>query len=133
MDERRLKEFALLEQRYEEIERGPNLDWVIIKAFRLPQSWGRDTTQILIILPPGYPITPPDNFYVDPGLRLASGGPMNNYSEGSSHLGQNWGQFSHHVDPSTWKPSADVVSGDNLLTFMLSVERRFKELNQWPS
>lgn len=133
MDERRLKEFALLERHYGEIERGQNVDWIIIKALKLPHGWSRETTRLLIILPPGYPLTPPDNFYVEPGLTLSSGGPLNNYSEGSSQLSQNWGQFSHHVEPSTWQPAADVVSGDNLLTFMLSVEKRFKELNQWPS
>jgi len=133
MDERRLKELALLEQRYGEIEHGPNLDWVIIKAFKLPPGWNRECTRLLIIMPPGYPVTPPDNFYVDTGLRLASGAPLSGYSEPVSQLGQNWGQFSHHVDSNTWRPSPDNLSGDNLLTFMLSVERRFAELNQWPS
>jgi hypothetical protein len=129
MLERRLKEIDLLRKRYGELDHGANVEWVIFKSFRLPPGWNRTVTRLLIIVPPGYPMTPPDNFYVEPGLKLVSGAGVTNYSEPVSQLGQNWGQFSYHVDSGDWKATADILSGHNLLTFMLGVERRLSELN----
>ena len=129
MFERRLKEIELLRRRYGELDHGANVEWVIFKFFKLPPGWSREVTRLLIMVPPGYPMTPPDNFYVEPGLRLASGAGATNYSEPVSHLDQNWGQFSYHVDSGDWKATADILGGHNLLTFMLGVERRLSELN----
>jgi hypothetical protein len=47
--------------------------WVIIKDFPLPAGYNYETTDILVLLPPNYPQTPPDWFYVDDNLRLADG------------------------------------------------------------
>lgn len=129
MLERRLQEVALLRARYGELDHGPNVEWLVFQAFKLPPGWNRGTMRLLVLVPPGYPMTPPDNFYVEPGLRLASGVTPGNYSEPASHLGQNWGQFSHHVETSDWTASANILDGHNLLTFMLGVEKRLSELN----
>lgn len=129
MLERRLKEVELLRQHYGELEHGPNVEWIIFKDFRLPSGWNRTGTRLLVIVPPGYPMTPPDNFYVEPGLKLSSGAGTANYSETVSQLGQNWGQFSYHVEAGDWKASADILCGHNLLTFMIGVQKRLSELN----
>lgn len=129
MLERRLKEVDLLRQRYGDLEHGPNLEWIVFKAFNLPPGWNRARIRLLLILPPGYPMTPPDNFYVELGLRLSSGVGTANYSEPVSQLGQDWGQFSYHVDVGDWKASADILAGHNLLTFTIGVEKRLSELN----
>ena len=50
-----------------------------------------------------------------------------NYSEGQTALEKQWGQFSISVEE--WKPTEDVVSGHNLLTFMIGVGKRLEELN----
>ena len=129
MLERRLKEIDLLRKKYGELEHGANIEWVIFKSFKLSSGWNCEVTRLLIIVPPGYPMTPPDNFYVEPGLKLASGSGVTNYSEPVSQLEQTWGQFSYHVDSGDWKATADILSGHNLLTFMLGVEKRLSELN----
>ena len=129
MLERRLKEVELLRQRYGELEHGSNVEWVLFKSFRFPSGWNREASTLLVIASNGHPMTPPDNFYVEPGLRLASGATPANYSEPVSQLGQNWGQFSYHVDGGEWRPSADILDGHNLLTFMLGVEKRLSELS----
>lgn len=129
MLDRRLKEIELLRQRYGALEHGQNMEWVVFQAFRLPKDWNRKNTRLLILVPSGYPMTPPDNFYVDPGLGLASGTGLSNYSEPVSYLGQNWGQFSYHVESGDWHPCADLLDGHNLLTYMLAVEKRLSELN----
>ena len=123
--DRRKQEIELLRRRYGELDHGPNLDWVLFKQFPLPTGWNREYIELLIIIPAGYPTTPPDNFYVREGLRLANGDAPNNYSEGQSILGGRWAQFSFHAQ--SWNPTPDPENGDNLLTFMLSMEKRLEE------
>lgn len=128
--ERRRREIDLLRKRYGEVEHGDNIDWILFKSFQLPPGWNRENTELLIVIPPGYPITPPDNFHVRNGLRIvADGGERvpSNYSENQSVLGGNWAQFSFHAQ--AWSPAPDSLEGDNLLTFILAVERRLGELN----
>jgi hypothetical protein len=123
--DRRKEEIKLLRKRYGELEHGPNLDWVLFKAFPLPPRWNREHTELLTLIPAGYPTTPPENFYVRDGLRLANGNSPGNYSEGQSVLGSRWAQFSHH--PKVWEPAPAPRDGDNLVTFMLMVEQRLQE------
>jgi hypothetical protein len=125
--ELRLQEIEILRRKYGPVEHGPNLDWIRFKEFPFPPGWSCQTTDLLVIIPPGYSATPPDNFYVRNGLRLASGTMPSNYSENQSVLGNSWGQFSFHAE--AWKPSTDLKNGDSLLTFMLGVERRLQELS----
>lgn len=123
--ERRRQEIQLLRVKYGQVEHGPNLDWILFKEFPLPPGWNRQTTELLVIIPAGYPTTPPDNFYVRNGLRLANGGLPGNYSENQTVLGGSWAQFSFHAQG--WNASPDFKEGDNLLTFMLVVKRRLEE------
>jgi len=125
--DRRLQEIELLRKKYGPLEQGANLEWVLFKEFPLPSGWNRSTTPLLVLIPSGYPMVPPDNFYVQTGLRLASGAMPSNFSEGQNQLGQQWAQFSFHVQKEEWRPTAGILEGDNLLTFMLGVERRLKE------
>ncbi len=123
--DRRKKEIELLRRRYGEPEHGPNMDWVLFKRFALPAGWNREHTELLVIIPSGYPATPPDNFYVRDGLRLANGNLPSNYSEGQSVLGGRWAQFSFHAQ--SWDAAPIPEDGDSLLTFMLAVEQRLAE------
>lgn len=129
MLERRRKEIELLRKKYGPLRHGDNLDWVLFNEFHLPAGWNREKTQLLVLIPPGYPVTPPDNFYVPIGFRSASGSPITNYTESANHIGQQWGQFSFHVEQGRWNPSPELLDGDNLLTFMLQVEKRLREIN----
>lgn len=126
MLDRRRKELDLLRQRYGELEIGTSLDWILFKAFQLSPGWNRQDTELLVEIPPGYPVTPPDNFLVTEGLRTAAGGMPTNYSEGVTKYGKPRGQFSFHVQE--WSPSEDLLDGHNLLTFMQGVEQRLREV-----
>jgi Prokaryotic E2 family E len=123
--ERRREEIKRLQSRYSAVEHGENLDWILFKEFPLPTGWNWQATPLLVIVPAGYPTTPPDNFYVRTGLRLGDGRVPGNYTENQSILGQSWGQFSFHAQ--AWNHAGDIDSGDSLLTFMISVERRLEE------
>ena len=125
--ERRQEEIELLRRRYGELEHGENLDWILFKQFGMPPGWNRDTTELLVVVPAGYPTTPPDNFYVRNGLRTSSGAAPASYSENQTVLGGAWAQFSFHAQE--WHPLPDANEGDSILTFMIGVERRLMELN----
>lgn len=100
-----------------------------MRGVPLPDGWNKNATDVLIILGPGYPNTPPDNFYVPTGLQLANGSNPGNFSPNAfSHEGKSWDMFSWHHE-SGWAPAADIGGGSNLLTFMLEVERRLGEVN----
>lgn len=128
MKERIQQEVKLLQKKYGALECGPNLEYVLFKEFKLPSGWNRDVSELLVIIPAGYPSTPPDNFFIPVGFRLASGSSPSCYSEFVSHIGRQWGQFSYHVD-GEWHPTSNILEGDNLLSFMIKVLDRLKELN----
>lgn len=127
MLERRQQELDLIRAKYGEIEVGPNLDWTVIKRYALPPGWSKTETAVLVLIKPGYPVTPPDNFYADNDLRLENGSVPGNVSPDQSHVGRLWLQFSYHVEPQDWKPHADLLKGHNLLTFLVGVEDRLSE------
>jgi hypothetical protein len=115
---------------YGELECGENLEWVIIKNWNLPTGWNKTETSVLVQIPSGYPVTPPDNFCADNDLRLADGGMPGNSTANVSQLERLWLQFSYHVETADWKPDVDLLQGHNLLTFLrIGVTRRLLEAN----
>jgi hypothetical protein len=127
--ERRKIELALVEAKYGELEVGPNHDWFVVKRWKLVPGWNKAETQVLVLLPPGYPTTPADNFHTDADLRLANGSQPGSASSTYSHNGRQWSQFSYHVESGDWKPHADPLLGHNLLTFLEGVGKRLSEAN----
>jgi hypothetical protein len=124
----RESEITLLKKKYGELEFGEYIDWILFKNIKIPGGWNMNQIDLLIVVPAGYPVTPPDNFYVPVGFRLSSGNTPANYSEPVQYLSKNWGQFSYHLE-GNWCPKNDITSGDNLQSFMLRVFDRLGELN----
>lgn len=129
MLDRLMVEIGLIRDRYGEVETGSGLEWVIIKEWPLPHGWNRQSTELLVLIPPGYPVTPPDNFYTDHDLRLANGQVPGNANANNQQLGRSWLQFSFHVGTGDWKPSADLLGGHNLQTFLQGAAKRLQELS----
>ena len=128
MLERILQEIELLRNEYGDLEYGPDGNWILFKKFKVPPGWNQKYTELLVNIPPGYPSTPPDNFFVPYGFKLASGQQTDAYTEAPLFLGRRWGQFSYHAD-GEWNPTENVFDGDNLLSFMLKVIDRLREAN----
>lgn len=127
MIERIMQEVELLQKQYGELEYDPNGSWVLFKKFKLPSGWHVNETELLVNIRSGYPSIPPDNFFVPAGFKLANGQKIDAYTEGNYvFFGRQWGQFSYHID-GEWKPSANILEGDNLMSFMLNVIKRLKE------
>ncbi len=127
MYERVRQEIELLQPRFSNLQYGEQLNWVHIPEYPLPDLYNKSRTNLLWIIPPGYPQTAPDDFFVDGDLRLKNGdnppgfniGP--NSSSGQAPIPGNWGWFSWHPQQGKWKPAAEIEKGDNLITFLRSV------------
>lgn len=128
MDKRRKEEIELIQKNHGHLETGPSFEWVLIKNWQLPPGWNKPETNVLVFVPPGYPVTPPDNFFADNDLRLSSGRQPGNTTPNQSHQGSQWLQFSYHVEKADWKPHADILQGHNLLTFLTGVSKRLSEV-----
>jgi len=128
MIERLLQEVEILQKQYGELEHDPNVTWILFKEFKLPPGWYKECTELLIKVPSGYPSIPPDNFFVPAGFKLASGQSIDRCTPAPPFLDREWLQFSYHIE-GEWNPSENILEGDNLMSFMLKVLERLKELN----
>src|SRR5690349_14876718 len=126
MHHRVAEELERLKNRFPELKVGEQLNWLMIPAFHLPEGrFEQSETPLLVVVPPGYPNTGPDNFFVRRDLRLRGGtapaafNPNNDSSSGPAPIGGDWGWFSWH--PQVWRPSAVIEHGDNLETYLRGV------------
>src|SRR5574340_1274103 len=93
-------EIALLRKKYStlEIKDEASKVIVILHDYKLPPGWSRNSTDLGIVVPSGYPVTPPDNFYVRPTLRTTSQGVPASYNDDASGQGMTgWSWFSFHL------------------------------------
>jgi hypothetical protein len=100
---------------------------VILTEHRLPPGWSHDRTDVLVAIPSNYPAGQPDNICARPDLTLATGSRPTNNQGIQSHAGRQWLQFSYHIDPNDWHPSADPSAGSNLADYLTGALTRFQE------
>jgi hypothetical protein len=128
MHERVEAETDLVKEKHPGLAHGDKHNWMRLDGYRLPAGrYNKTTTTILFNIPSCYPQAGPDDFFVDGDLRLADGSPPPGFNAGSQSssgpapIEGNWGWFSWH--PGSWRPAADIDRGDNLLTFLRSVDQ----------
>lgn len=122
------EETALLRTRFTNLEVDPQRRWFVVPDVKLAKGWNLGSTPILVELPPGYPSTPPDNFYTSPDLQPPSGGPPANTSGLRIFAGTPWLQFSIHIETGDWQAHADIKKSHTLLTYLEGVLRRLQEV-----
>lgn len=77
-----------------QITRGPDgTVFVEVTGLELPAGWNKPSTNLLLLVPPGYPTNRPNGFEADPDLRLANNNNMPAGTGQSSHLGRPWLHF----------------------------------------
>lgn len=94
---------------------------VRIPDYPLPAGWNAPTTEIVFLVPVGYPMAQPDTFWASDTLRLSIGSMPANSQLNANYGGQKplvW--FSFH--PSAWNPQLD-----DLYTYAKLVRRRLSE------
>jgi len=126
MHERVAQEIAMVCEKHPGLQHDEQLRWVLIPDYALPPGrFNKERTTVLVVIPPGYPNTGPDNFFVDADLRLSDGNnppglnPGANSSSGQAPVPGDWAWFSWH--PVSWRPAATIEGGDNLITFLRGV------------
>ena len=129
MSERVKQEIQLVEICFGELEVSPNFEWFIVKSWKLVPGWNKAITSVLVLIPPGYPVTAPDNFFAEPDLRLANGMAPGNANLNQAQIGRQWLQFSFHFEDKEWMPHADPLKGHNLVSFLHGIDRRLLETN----
>lgn len=81
---------------------------LVVKEFNVAAGgFTPATTELMIRIPPQYPMTPLDMWYCDPPIRLAANGQFAAASEVMEpHLGRTWQRFSRHLNGG-WRPGVD--------------------------
>lgn len=109
-------------------------EWFMVYGFPLSRWWLQRSTSLFVVLPPVGNIAtyPPDRFYVNQGLRTVSGLLVEHYYEEGAGFNDRardgWARLSLHIE--SWYPSADVVSGHNLLHLLDIVYCKLDKLAQ---
>ena len=99
---------------------------VLLPDHRLPVGWSHDITDVLFEFPDNYPAGCPDNVCARPDLRLANGQMPDNSQGIQQYAGQEWLQFSWHID-AAWQPLASATQGSNLVTYLIGALTRFND------
>ena len=123
-------ELKLLRSRIPGLEFKEDGQWVRIPSYKVPDGWDRASTEVALQILVAYPGSPPYGIYVPIGMRFQGELPTNNYTEPAQTqppFPGTWGIFSWTPVDGQWKPTADVVTGSNLLNFVMSFEDRFME------
>jgi hypothetical protein len=117
-------EVTLLGQRYGKVEYDyTGLTWVHIPEFPLPSGWNKAETQLLIELPPTYPLVGPEGFSLDPYLRTRAGRTPAHYLEPQARQQRGRGRWvwfclERKDGPGGgWRTAARILDGDNLLAY----------------
>jgi hypothetical protein len=96
---------------------------LIVKDFRLPEGYTPNVVDLLIKIPPLFPETAPDMFWVFPSTKAPKGGAPKGTSIERMH-GDEWQRFSWHLAPGAWKPGVST-----LRDYLRCVRARFLRLD----
>lgn len=99
---------------------------LLIKEFDVAAGgFTPSTIELMLRIPPQYPVAALDMWYCDPPIRLVSTGQYATASEVmESHLGRQWQRFSRHLNGS-WKPGVD-----GLRSFFVLIQRELQGIGK---
>lgn len=80
---------------------------IVFPRWKLPTGYDRDSADLLIRLPGGYPDLPPDMWWFDPGIRRATGDVIEATQVTEQHLGRSWQRWSRHFQRGQWQSGID--------------------------
>lgn len=95
---------------------------VVVKSFDVAGGgFSPSPTNIMVRIPPQYPMTALDMWYCDPPIRLAVNGQFARASEVMEpHVGRTWQRFSRHLN-GAWRPGVD-----SLRSFFVLIQRELQ-------
>ena len=92
---------------------GPEQLLVLRTVPLAPGRFDQPTADVLVKIPPGYPATPLDMFWVCPPLRYPTGATPPAADTYETYGGRNWQRFSRHLNSGAWR-----LGVDSLRTFL---------------
>jgi hypothetical protein len=104
-----------------EITSDANMVCVIIRGYGLPPGYDRSKSDLLLRLSAGYPDLPPDMWWFDPPLRLATGKVIEATDLTEHFLGRSWQRWSRHFSPGQWRSGIDCLE-----TFLALVRKELE-------
>jgi Prokaryotic E2 family E len=83
---------------------------VVVRGFSVGAGgFTPEHTDLMVRIPPQYPMTPLDMWYCDPPIRIAATGQFAQASEVmEAHVGRSWQRFSRHLGGG-WRPGVDSL------------------------
>lgn len=109
----------------------PEGRWVMIEQFPLPRGYNYEETSILILLPPDYPLTVRDWFYLDPGIERLDGRQLPHYRTPDEDELEAAGWKAGCLHIRSWRPAENFWEGHCLLTICrliyMALERWLRE------
>lgn len=129
MEERIAQEILLLRKHYSRLEYRDEGRWFYIPGYPLQEGWNRHHTDVAFQVSVGYPAAPPYGIYVPAGLTYKDQLPSNYNAAAALQppFEGKWGIFSWTPNDGQWHPTAELVTGSNLLNWVASFAERFKE------
>ena len=129
MTERIRKELDLLKTRYPELEYVDEGQWVRIPKYRTIEGWNQNEIDVAFQILVSYPGSPPYGIYVLSGLLFKDQRP-NAFTDPAAiqpPFGGVWATFSWTPDDGQWCPTDNLVTGPNLLNWVMGFIERFKQ------
>lgn len=80
---------------------------LVLPQWRLPDGYDLKIVDLLLRLPSGYPDLPPDMWWFDPPIHLASGVTVPATDAMEHYLGRTWQRWSRHFEHGHWKSGID--------------------------
>lgn len=80
---------------------------VVLPGWRLPAGYDRESADLLIRIPSGYPDLPPDMWWFSPAAKLANGSSAPATEAVEQYLGRSWQRWSRHFQPGQWRSGVD--------------------------
>lgn len=90
---------------------------LLISEYMLPDAYSPTAVDLLLRLPPNFPVVAPDMFWMHPEVRLRNGAHPAAADHFETFGGRNWQRWSRHFTQA-WRPGSD-----DLRTFMGSIRR----------
>jgi len=121
-----LSDFEALKERHPtatfiELESGAAL---VSVPFTLPVGWNTTEVTLRFLVPNGYPVAPPDSFWIEPNLIVNGDKPGNsNWDQAIPETELKGNFFSWHFESGRWSPNRD-----NLIMWLRSCRDRLEQI-----
>lgn len=80
---------------------------VVFPNWSVTPGFDRETADLLVRLPNGYPDVPPDMWWFSPAIKLADGRAAPATEATERHIGRDWQRWSRHFQAGQWRSGID--------------------------